>query len=103
MASNEFNKLENHLKALGNKGDLGMPKKQAIRDRVFRSIGQIELADAIAEGENKASDMAVSLNALKKALIPHRLSFSMPVTIAMVMTVFLGSIVTGAVAQNAKP
>ena len=103
MASNEFNQLENWLKTLSNKGNLSLSKKQAIRDQVFRNIGQIELADAIAEGEEKASDLIVSLNSLKKALIPHRLSFSIPVTLAMVMTIFLGSIVTGAVAQNARP
>lgn len=103
MSSLNFEQLEAQLKTLGeNKGVLSISKKQAIRDRIFKSIGQIELADAIATGETKAS-LVVSLKHLKQALIPHRLSFSMPATVAVVIMVFMGSIVTGAVAQSSKP
>ncbi len=103
MSSANFDQLEAQLRTLGeNKGVLSISKKQAIRDRVFQSIGQIELADAIASGETKA-ELAVSLKHLQKALIPHRLSFSMPATIAVVVMVFMGSIVTGAVAQSSNP
>lgn len=103
MASANFEQLEARLKTLGaNKGVLSISKKQAIRDRVFQSIGQIELADAIAAGETKV-ELAVSLKHLQKALIPHRLSFSMPATVAAVVMVFMGSIVTGAVAQSSNP
>ncbi|MBU1092095.1 hypothetical protein KJ836_00195, partial [Patescibacteria group bacterium] len=93
---------ENQLKTLGNKSDLRLEKKQAVRDKIFRSIGQIELADAITAGEEK-SRLAVSLKHLQQALIPHRLTFSMPATIMTVMVVFMGSIVTGAAAQGARP
>jgi len=102
MPNSEFQKLENQLKTLGSKSDLSIEKKQAVRDHIFRSIGQIELADAITAGEEK-SGLAVSLKHLQQALIPHRLTFSMPATIMTVMVVFLGSIVTGAAAQGAKP
>ncbi len=103
MASATFEQLEAELRTLGeNKGILSASKKQTIRDRVFQSIGQIELADAIAAGETKAG-LAVSLKHLQQALIPHRLSFSMPATVAVVMVVFLGSLVTGAAAQSSRP
>lgn len=103
MASVNFDQLEAQLKTLGeNKGVLSVSKKQTIRDRIFKSIGQIELADAIATGETKAR-LAVSLKHLQQALIPHRLSFSMPATVVVVIMVFMGSIVTGAVAQSSKP
>ena len=103
MSSADFEQLEAELRTLGeNKGILSISKKQAIRDRVFQSIGQIELADAIASGETKA-DLAVSLKHLRQAMIPHRLSFSMPVTVSVVIMVFLGSIITGAAAQSSKP
>lgn len=102
MSAN-FEQLEAQLKTLGeNKGILTTSKKQAIRDRVFQSIGQIELADAIATGEAKAG-LAVSLKHLQKALIPQRLSFSMPATIATVVVVFMASIITGAAAQSSRP
>ncbi|MFH0912171.1 MAG: DUF5667 domain-containing protein [Patescibacteria group bacterium] len=98
-----FEQLEAQLKTLGeNKGILTTSKKQTIRDRVFQSIGQVELADAIATGETKA-DLAVSLTHLQKALIPHRLSFSMPATVAVVILIFMGSVVTGAAAQSSRP
>ena len=88
MSSVNFEQLEAELRTLGeNKGILSMRKKQAIRDRVFQSIGQVELADAIATGRTKAG-LAVSLKHLQQALIPHRLSFSMPVTLAKVIVVF---------------
>ncbi|MFA5967451.1 MAG: hypothetical protein WC805_02995 [Patescibacteria group bacterium] len=103
MSSVNFEQLEAELRTLGeNKGILTTNKKQAIRDRVFQSIGQVELADAIATGEAKAG-LAVSLKHLQQALIPHRLSFSMPVTAAVVMVVFLGSLVTGVAAQSSRP
>lgn len=103
MTSVNFDQLEAQLRTLGeNKGVLSISKKQAIRDRVFQSIGQIELADAIASGETKA-ELVVSLKHLQKALIPHRLSFSMPMTVATVVVVFMGSIVTGAMAQSSNP
>lgn len=102
MPISEFQNLENQLKTLGNKGDLSIEKKQSIRDNVFCSIGQIELADAITAGEEK-SRLAVSLKHLQQALIPHKLTFSMPATIMTVMVVFMGSIVTGAAAQGARP
>ena len=102
MPNSEFQKLENQLKTLGHKGDFTNEKKQTIRDRVFCAIGQIELADAITAGEEK-SQLAVSLKHLQQALIPHRLAFSMPATIMTIMVVFLGSLVTGAAAQGAKP
>jgi len=103
MSSVNFEQLEAELRTLGeNKGILTTSKKQAIRDRVFQSIGQIELADAIATGESKVN-LAVSLKHLQQALIPHRLSFSMPVTVVVVMVVFLGSLVTGVAAQSSRP
>ena len=102
LMSSEFQKLENQLKTLGHKDDFTNEKKQTIRDRVFCAIGQIELADAITAGEEK-SQLAVSLKHLQQALIPHRLAFSMPATIMTIMVVFLGSLVTGAAAQGAKP
>lgn len=103
MASVNFEQLEAELRTLSeNKGILGTHKKQIIRDRLFQSIGQIQLADAIATGETKAS-LAVSLKHLRQAMLPHRLAFSMPATIATVLMVFMGSIITGAAAQSAKP
>jgi len=103
MSSVNFEQLEAQLKTLGeNKGILSTNRKQAIRDRVFQSIGQIELADAIATGETKAN-LAVSLKHLQKALIPQRLSFSMPATVATVVVVFMASIITGAAAQGSRP
>ena len=102
MPISEFQNLENQLKTLGNKSDLRLEKKQAVRDKIFRSIGQIELADAITAGDEK-SRLAVSLKHLQQALIPHKLTFSMPATIMTVIVVFMGSIVTGAAAQGARP
>ena len=103
MTSNQFEQLEQTLKTLGSRADLSFAKKQAIRDKVFRAIGQVELADAIVEGEAKANALFVSLKQLQQALIPHRLSFSMPVTLGVVVIVFLASLVTGAAAQGAGP
>jgi len=103
MTSNQFEQLEQMLKTLGSRADLSFEKKQAIRDKVFRAIGQVELADAIVEGEAKANALFVSLKQLQQALIPHRLSFSMPVTLGVVVIVFLASLVTGAAAQGAGP
>ncbi|OGB74188.1 hypothetical protein A2V68_00185 [candidate division Kazan bacterium RBG_13_50_9] len=103
MTSWEFNHLEETLKTLSDKGDLSFSRKQAIRDRVFRAIGQIELADAIVEGEAKAASLDVSLSHLRRALLPHRLSFSMPITIAVMVLVFVASVMTGAVAQSSTP
>lgn len=102
MTSNQFEQLEAQLKTLGTRANLSLRKKTEIRDRVFRSIGQIELADAIAAGESK-SKLFVSLDHLKRALIPHKLSFSMPATVATIILVFLGSITMGAFAQSARP
>ncbi|OGB75088.1 hypothetical protein A2810_01775 [candidate division Kazan bacterium RIFCSPHIGHO2_01_FULL_49_10] len=103
MTSNQFEQLENTLKTLGNRADLSFSKKQVIRDKVFQAIGQVELADAIVEGESKAKALFVSIKSLQKALIPHRLSFSMPVTMVTMLIVFLGSLVTGVAAQGAGP
>lgn len=102
MASNQFENLEDTLRTLGRRADLSFSKKQIIRDRIFQSVGQMELADAIVEGEAKSS-LAVSLKHLRRVLIPQKLSFSMPVTIAVVIFVFLGSVVTGAIAQSSGP
>ena len=103
MTSNQFEQLENTLKTLGKRADLSFSKKQAIRDKVFLAIGQVELADAIVEGEAKAKSLFVSIKSLQKALIPNRLSFSMPVTMVAMLVVFLGSLVTGVAAQGAGP
>ena len=103
MTSNQFEQLEQTLKTLGSRADLSFAKKQAIRDKVFRAIGQVELADAIVEGDARANALFVSLKSLQKALIPHRLSFSMPVTMIVMLFVFLASVVTGAAAQGAGP
>jgi hypothetical protein len=103
MSSQNFEQLEQTLKTLGSRADLSYQKKQAIRDKVFRAIGQVELADAIVEGEAKANALFVSLKQLQRALIPHRLSFSMPVTLGVVVIVFLASLATGAAAQGAGP
>jgi hypothetical protein len=103
MSSQNFEQLENTLKTLGKRADLSFSKKQAIRDKVFQAIGQVELADAIVEGESKAKTVFVSIKSLQKALIPHRLSFSMPITMVAMLAVFLGSLVTGVAAQGAGP
>lgn len=103
MTSNQFEQLENTLKTLGKRADLSFSKRQAIRDKVFQAIGQVELADAIVEGESKAKALFVSIKSLQQALIPHRLSFSMPVTMVAMLVVFLGSLVTGVAAQGAGP
>lgn len=102
METNKFNKLEETLQTLGDKADLSFSKKQAIRDKVFQSIGQVELADAIVQGKQKAT-IAVSLQYLKKALIPQKLTFSIPITIAVMIFVFASSIMAGALAQNSNP
>ncbi|MFA5270104.1 MAG: DUF5667 domain-containing protein [Patescibacteria group bacterium] len=103
MTSNQFEQLENTLKTLGSRADLSLSKKQAIRDKVFQAIGQVELADAIVEGESKAKSLFVSIKSLQKALIPQRISFSMPVTMVAMLVVFLGSLATGVAAQGAGP
>jgi len=103
MSSQNFEQIENTLKTLGKRADLSFSKKQAIRDKVFQAIGQVELADAIVEGESKAKTVFVSIKSLQKALIPHRLSFSMPATMVTMLVVFLGSLVTGVAAQGAGP
>ncbi len=102
MKTDQFDNLEDSLRTLSKRADLSLSKKQSIRDKIFRSIGQIELADAIVQGEQKAT-IAVSLQYLKKALIPQKLTFSIPITLAVVVFVFITSIVTGAVAQNSGP
>lgn len=102
VKTDNFNKLEETLQTLGNKADLSFSKKQAIRDKVFQSIGQVELADAIVQGKQKAT-IAVSLQYLKKALIPQKLTFSIPVTLAVMIFIFASSIMTGAFAQNSNP
>ena len=102
MKTDKFNKLEETLQTLGDKGNLSFSKKQSIRDKVFQSIGQVELADAIVQGKQKAT-IAVSLQYLKKALIPHKLTFSIPVTLAVMILIFASSIMTGALAQNSNP
>jgi len=102
MTDQSFEHLEESLRTLGKGADLSFAKKQAIRDRVFRMVGQVELADAIIEGKQKAS-VLVSLKSLKKALLPDKISFSMPVTVAMMMLVFASSVITGALAQGARP
>lgn len=101
MKTDQLDNLEDTLRTLGKRANLSLNKKQSIRDKVFQSIGQIELADAIVSGEQKAS--IVSLQYLKKALMPQRLSFSMPTTIVVVTFVFIASVMTGAIAQNAHP
>ena len=103
MTSNQFEQLGNTLKTLGKRADLSFSKKQAIRDKVFLAIGQVELADAIVEGESKAKSLFVSIKSLQQALIPHRLSFSMPVTMVTMLVVLLGSLATGVAAQGAGP
>ena len=102
VKTDNLNQLEETLQTLGDKGDLSFSKKQAIRDKVFQSIGQVELADAIVKGEQKAT-IAVSLQYLKKALIPHKLTFSIPVTLAVMIFIFASSVMTGALAQNSNP
>ena len=102
METNKLDKLEETLQTLGDKANLSFSKKQAIRDKVFQSIGQVELADAIIQGEQKAT-IAVSLQYLKKALIPHKLTFSIPVTLAVMIFIFAFSVMTGALAQNSNP
>ncbi len=102
MKTDQFDNLEDSLRTLSKRADLSLSKKQSIRDKIFRSIGQIELADAIVQGEQKAT-IAVSLQYLKKALIPQKLTFSIPITLAVVVFVFITSIVTSAVAQNYGP
>jgi len=102
MKYKSLDQLEKTLHTLGSKGDLSSNQKQAIRDKVFQSIGQLELADAIVQGEQKAT-VAVSLQHLKKALIPQKLSFSIPTTLAVMVMVFVTSIITGAMAQNSSP
>ncbi len=102
VKTNKFDKLEETLQTLGDKSNLSFSKKQAIRDKVFQSIGQVELAEAIVKGEQKAT-IAVSLQYLKKALIPQKLNFSIPTTIAVMIFIFASSIMTGALAQNANP
>lgn len=102
MTLTPIENLEESLRALGKRANFSFSRKQAVRDRVFRMIGQVELADAIIEGKQKAS-VLVSLRVLKRALLPDKISFSMPVTVAMMMLVFVSSIVTGALAQGANP
>lgn len=102
MKTDQFDNLEDSLRTLSKRADLSFSKKQSIRDKVFQSIGQVELADAIVQGEQKAT-IAVSLQYLKKALIPQKLTFSIPITLAVAVFVFITSIVTGAVAQNSGP
>lgn len=101
VKTDQLDNLEDTLRTLGKRANLSLNKKQSIRDKVFQSVGQIELADAIVSGEQKAT--VVSLQYLKKALMPQRLSFSMPATLAVVTFVFIASVVTGAVAQSANP
>ena len=101
VKTDQLDNLEDTLRTLGKRANLSLNKKQSIRDKVFQSIGQIELAEAIVSGEQKAT--VVSLQYLKKALIPQKLSFSMPTTIAVVTFVFIASVMTGAIAQSANP
>ena len=101
VKTDQLDSLEDTLRTLGKRADLSLNKKQSIRDKVFQSIGQIELAEAIVSGEQKAT--VVSLQYLKKALIPQKLSFSMPTTIDVVTFVFIASVMTGAIAQSANP
>jgi len=102
VKTNQCDNLEDSLRTLGKRADLSFSKKQSIRDKIFRSIGQVELADAIVQGKQKAT-IAVSLQYLKKALMPQKLTFSIPITLAVVIFVFTASIVTGAMAQNSNP
>ncbi|MBU1082972.1 hypothetical protein KKE14_00830 [Patescibacteria group bacterium] len=102
MTNHSSEHLEESLRTLGKRADLSFTKKQAIRDKVFRMVGQVELADAIIAGKQKAS-VLVSLKSLKKALLPDKISFSMPATVAMMMVVFASSVITGALAQGARP
>ena len=103
MTSNQFDQLEKTLATLGKRADLSLSKKQVIRDKVFQAIGQVELADAIVEGETKAKSLFVSIKSLQKAMLPQRVSFSMPVTMVTMLVVFLGSLATGVAAQGAGP
>ncbi|MBU1083120.1 hypothetical protein KKE14_01645 [Patescibacteria group bacterium] len=102
MTNHSSEHLEESLRTLGKRADLSFTKKQAIRDKVFRMVGQVELADAIIAGKQKAS-VLVSLKSLKKALLPDKISFSMPATVTMMMVVFASSVITGALAQGARP
>jgi len=79
-----------------------LTQRQAIRDRLFKKIGQSTLLDAV-QTQTEVNDLVMPLNQIQRLFSPKRIVFSLPATISVVASIFVATFATGAMAQSARP
>ncbi|MFA5010250.1 MAG: DUF5667 domain-containing protein [Patescibacteria group bacterium] len=94
--------LIQEISILGKDAKLSLTQRQAIRDRLFKKIGQTTLIDAV-QTQTEVEDLVMPLPSLRRLFTPRRVVLSIPATAGMVAAVFVATFATGAMAQTAQP
>ncbi|MDD5605934.1 MAG: DUF5667 domain-containing protein [Patescibacteria group bacterium] len=102
MSKQPFDQLEQTLSILGKDAYMSSVQKQAIRDKVFKKIGQLDLIDSM-QTKTESMDLIMPLKKLQDIFRPRRVMLSLPATLGLVATVFIATFTTGAIARTAEP
>lgn len=102
MPTLSHDNLIKELSVLGKEANLSLSQRQAIRDRLFKKMGQVSLIDAVAT-HTEVEDLVMPLTQLQRLFTPKRIVLSLPATVGMLATVFVATFATGALAQTAQP
>lgn len=98
----DYQNLEKELSVLGKNAHLSLMQKQAIRDKVFKKIGQANLIDSM-QTKTESMDLIMPIKKLQDIFRPRKIMLSLPATLGLLATVFVATFTTGAVARTAEP
>ena len=90
------------LSILGRGAHLSLTQRQKLRDRLFKQIGQLDLIDAM-QTKTAAADLVMPVNRLASIFRPQRIMLGLPATVGLIVTVFIATFTTGALARDAAP
>jgi len=94
--------LVQELSILGRGAHLSLTQRQKLRDRLFKQIGQLDLIDAM-QTKTAAADLVMPVNRLASIFRPQRIMLGLPATVGLIVTVFIATFTTGALARDAAP
>ena len=100
--ADQFQNLTESLSILGKGSHLSISQRQKIRDQLFKKIGQATLLDAV-QTQTEVSDLIMPVDRLRAIFQPRRVALGWPGLMALMATVFIGTLTASAFAKDATP